>query len=65
MSNIDSAEIFATLPPDLQAVALEMYKILDKSPAASRAIVQFLSHAIEPLVEKFIAGLRSLQDDGS
>ena len=60
VSNIDSAEIFATLPPDLQAVALEMYKILDKSPEASMAVVQFLSHAIEPLIEKFIADLRSL-----
>ena len=64
VSNVDSAELFVALPPDLQAIALEMYKVLDKSPEASRAIIRFLHQAVGPVVKRFITDLRSLQGDG-
>jgi hypothetical protein len=62
--NVDVAEILVRLPTDAQAIAFETLKDAEANPVAWEITRRFFSLIIAPMIEKFIADLRSLRDDG-
>ena len=62
---IDVAEVLVKLHPKAQAVAFEMLKDAEADPKSWEFTRRFFSFTVVPLIEKFIADLRSLQGDGS
>ena len=62
---IDVAEVLVKLPPKAQAIALDMLKNAEAEPQSWEFIRRFFSFTVVPIIERFIADLRSLQGDES
>ncbi len=61
----DVAEVMVKLPPEAQAIAFDILKDAEAYPQAWEFIRRFFLLSAVPLIEKFIADLRSLQGDES
>jgi hypothetical protein len=60
--NIDAAEVWVRMPPGVEDVAFELLRERDRNPLWEPAIRLYASVVI-PLVERFIADLRSLREN--
>jgi hypothetical protein len=61
--NVDVAEVLLRLSPRVQAVALEILKDKEREPWAWELVRRLFTGIVVPLIETFVADLRSLAPD--
>lgn len=61
--NVDVAEVWLKLPVEAQRQAFEILKDKEREPLAWELVGRFLNGMVIPLIEAFIADLRSLLTD--